>query len=387
MDRVKIAELIAEEWNREGIEYAVAHGVEGYPARIGRDLDVFIRPKDVHRARNIALSVLRSMGVSKVAALRWDPWPRAAAVFAFGSEGGWELDLITSLEWGPVTLVEKVRPIRYYGPFKVDPWASFAKNIVLKVLGGLQPSNYRLDDIEEDIVQEQCRMLFGDDLAVRFLQAVKREDWEYVHQLSPELRVTAMLRHLIHRPLLTFKNCFLWPIREVRPFTRRILPVCVLIGANNSLAEQCVKLLKARDWFITDVEAKFVSHNLFGSSTRFTIWRRLGGLASSLFYSLLDNYLANTLRLVLYVSSREVFRADSNNGLRSINRFFRIHPKFDIVVVIGEQGNLEYPLADYCKKKGVITAVVPPDAGPEEVATIVESLCMEAFFRMHSYGC
>lgn len=387
MDRIKIMKLIAEEWNKEGIEYAVAHGVEKYPVRIGRDLDVFIKQRDVLRAKNIALSILRSMGVSKISSLKWDPWPRAAAIFVFESGVGWELDLITSLKWGPVTLVEEVRPTKYCGVFKVDPWASFAKNIVLKVLGGVRPTNYRLEDFEEDIVQEQCRKLFGDKLALYFLQAIKREDWEYVWQLSPKLRMTAILRHFIYHPLLTFKNCILWPVHEVRPFTRRILPVCVLIGADNSLAEQCVNVLKTREWFITGVETKSVPHNLLGVSTRFAIWRRLGGIVMSRLYFLLDNYSANTLKLVLYVNSGEAFESDNNKESRSINSFLQISPKFDMVVIIGERKSLEKSLVDYFKKRGIITSVSSAHASPEEVARTIEALCMEDFFARRSYEC
>ncbi len=40
-NKVAVLEAVAAAWNQAGIIYAVAHGIDGYPATIGRDLQRF----------------------------------------------------------------------------------------------------------------------------------------------------------------------------------------------------------------------------------------------------------------------------------------------------------------------------------------------------------
>lgn len=58
LDKIAILEAIAEAWNRAEINYGVAHGLEGYPQTVGRDLDILIQEDHVKRAINIACKVL-----------------------------------------------------------------------------------------------------------------------------------------------------------------------------------------------------------------------------------------------------------------------------------------------------------------------------------------
>jgi hypothetical protein len=61
-ERVNITENIAIKWNEKGIKYVIAHGIENYPAKIGRDLDVIIYPKHQKFAVQIALNILQLNG-------------------------------------------------------------------------------------------------------------------------------------------------------------------------------------------------------------------------------------------------------------------------------------------------------------------------------------
>ena len=63
MNKVALYEAIANHWNREGIRYAVAHGIEAYPNGVGRDLDVLVDRAQTHRALDLAEQVLEMNGL------------------------------------------------------------------------------------------------------------------------------------------------------------------------------------------------------------------------------------------------------------------------------------------------------------------------------------
>ena len=71
--RVAAAEAIATAWGERGLRYAVVHGLEPYPAGLGRDLDVVMRRETVRPAVRLALALGREHGFDQ-ALFRWSHW-------------------------------------------------------------------------------------------------------------------------------------------------------------------------------------------------------------------------------------------------------------------------------------------------------------------------
>src|SRR5919197_3288129 len=71
--RVALAEAIAASWGERGVAYAVVHGLERYPDRIGRDLDVAVDRESVGRGVETAVACGRACGFG-TALLRWSHW-------------------------------------------------------------------------------------------------------------------------------------------------------------------------------------------------------------------------------------------------------------------------------------------------------------------------
>src|SRR5918911_4774617 len=71
--RLALAEAVAARWGERSISYAVVHGLERYPACIGRDLDVAIGRESVARAVETAIACGRDHGFGTVL-FRWSHW-------------------------------------------------------------------------------------------------------------------------------------------------------------------------------------------------------------------------------------------------------------------------------------------------------------------------
>lgn len=71
--RVKLAEDIAKEWDREKISYSVVHGLHDYPDKLGRDLDIVIDRRSVFKACSLAQLCGARYGFDKTM-FRWSHW-------------------------------------------------------------------------------------------------------------------------------------------------------------------------------------------------------------------------------------------------------------------------------------------------------------------------
>ena len=68
--KTSVLETIAEHWNRAGIHYAVAHGLEPYPDTVGRDLDILVPAAYIKMAIDIARNVLQTHGFTVIPCFR-----------------------------------------------------------------------------------------------------------------------------------------------------------------------------------------------------------------------------------------------------------------------------------------------------------------------------
>lgn len=132
MNRVELAEACASRWSELGLNWAVVHGLEGYPDALGRDLDILVRRADLNSMVASAIDVLERSGFD--VARPPDIWGKR--VIGFNGSEAIELHLVTRISWREIVLAEEPRSTEMWGPFPVDAWAALAKQVVLPAWAG-----------------------------------------------------------------------------------------------------------------------------------------------------------------------------------------------------------------------------------------------------------
>ena len=145
ISRVELAEEIARSWNARNLPYAVIHGLEKYPANIGRDLDIIAYKRDVRYLVKEAVNVAKGFGFNH-ALLRWSYWGLYQLVLIDDSlNTSLPLDFLCTTDvWraklvqfmSPQLLAHLVAGDGYKGPFRVSSEGRFYKVFVRSLLSG-----------------------------------------------------------------------------------------------------------------------------------------------------------------------------------------------------------------------------------------------------------
>src|ERR671922_919569 len=143
--RVALAEAIVSSWGERSIEYAVVHGLERYPLRIGRDLDVAIGRESVAGAVETAIACGRDHGFGTVL-FRWSHWGLYQLALVDPEESvALALDLLCTTDvWRAklVKLVDRPQLDRItagddqLGPFRISEEGRFLKSCMRPLLCG-----------------------------------------------------------------------------------------------------------------------------------------------------------------------------------------------------------------------------------------------------------
>jgi hypothetical protein len=143
--RLALAEAIAWSWGERSIGYSVVHGLERYPLRIGRDLDVAIGRESVRRAVETAVACGRDHGFGTVF-FRWSHWGLYQLALVDPAEStGLALDLLCTTDvWRAklIRLVDRPQLDRItagddqLGPFRISEEGRFVKSCVRPLLCG-----------------------------------------------------------------------------------------------------------------------------------------------------------------------------------------------------------------------------------------------------------
>jgi thymidylate kinase len=380
--RVLVAEKIAESWNETGITYAVAHGLEQYPKSLGRDLDVFVNKADLHRALKIAWEVLREGGWTVVSPKN-DPWPKRS-IFAFKDGWAFQIDLFyRGLVWGPVTILDaNVCPDSAdisVGPFKINIWASFAKRIVIKLLAGAIPSDLFLNKNEEGSALNQCNRLFGESLAIRLIEAVKQGNIREVSALIPLLPRAALTRTFLLRPIESLRNSISWPLREIRPYFRRIVPYVAVIDADEKLLDVLSALPFKRSFMVSP---KVYQVNLSG---KLNVQQ---GVKEALRYvgaMLKAGYLANRPLIVNFKLESDVGEKTPSWGSRFLSKILwsLFPPDLIILPEPSSRSFYEVTLKERKFLKSLVFKAISATENKEKLAKELEEIGEEAFIHRH----
>ena len=242
---------IAEAWNRRGVRYAVAHGLEGYPDRLGRDVDVLVQASHVGVAVSAAADALEAHGLIVV---HLHPiWgPRIVAVEPT-SRAMLELHLITELNWRGAALITAPNATRSVGPIAVDPELSFAKRIIAPLLAGntdkfdCKPDEFRFDEGEAVAASSLLARIMDADLGLALHRSIGAGDVAAAIAIAPAVRRSILLRGLTRTPLR-------FAARSLRSVTRKLsqpfaasAPTVALVGPDGAGKSTLIRGLLARD--------------------------------------------------------------------------------------------------------------------------------------------
>lgn len=238
IDKIAVLEEVAAAWNRAGITYAVAHGIDGYPATVGRDIDVLIRADQVAAGLTIAEHVLVAHGFTVI-----HPPPLWGARLLASHNADWdsvwiEIHTLTQLSWRNVRLADTPHPSEHWGPFQVDPWVSFSKRILHPLLDGDtqryadRPGEWTLYKGEHDVVPPVLRSLCGAELAQQLCQALVVGNPSLAAPLVPRLKRALMGRTWAKAPVTSLRSLGNAVRRKLVRLWAPTTPVVALVGPN-----------------------------------------------------------------------------------------------------------------------------------------------------------
>lgn len=219
--RVRTTEAFAHALNEARIEYSILSGLDGYPDRVGRDLDVLISSKNARQALEYADQVGRQLGWDGVLLRKVDRdvWP-------------WQIFLVKNeddgLLWLGIDLIQErtlfmgaapfyadfakvVRsPDFYVGPFPVSKIGHFAKAQLRRICYGYT-ERFRtktvLDQVEDPDISNYLHEILGSRYAECYISRV-RQGAEALPGIGKALKWAMNRKFLVRHPLQWTWNVF-----------------------------------------------------------------------------------------------------------------------------------------------------------------------------------
>jgi len=431
MTRVAVLGKIADAWNRAGLDYAVTHGLEGYPEGMGRDLDVLVQRNQVSLALFIASEILEEHGwrVARPAPI----WGRRLVATRGDSHFEMiEVHTVSSLSWRNTVFATRPGTREVRGTFRVDPWLSFLKSALFPLLAVdfkklERNTRGRSFQMDEGDAQERLAVFFGSDLSSDLVRSLSVGDLEVARSLAPELRRSTAIRSWLRNPISSVRLTLGSILRRFRQPFCPCAPTVAVVGPDgvgkSSLIEE---LARQDDLVFNDVVVRhwrpallpqlgsLVGRKLPAETsdglrpprrTKGRLhWLRISYYAADTLLGtfLKDRVAASRQKLIIYDRCFLDMAVDplryglaSSRGVLGLWRFL---PKPDLIVLLHDspervdvrkpempQPEIERQLAVWggLSARGEVQAVLQVDAGPGELARRLLPLIGEAFHRVN----
>lgn len=201
-----------------GLSWSIVHGSEGYPERVGRDLDILLSRTRHEQAVRIVQTVAEEQGwKSCLIPLSW----AGAPVYLWKLHGNnllsFEMHFIDRIDWAGCILATGddtcSEPHRLNG-LPIAIWPGFAKRVLTQILAGCwerimeRPDDFQIKAYESAGLLIPMKRLFGEEAGPLLLDLIRRNDIEEIKHLSFRYRLQLLKRALI--PLTNVRLSLRW---------------------------------------------------------------------------------------------------------------------------------------------------------------------------------
>ncbi len=235
--RIEIFLNLVEFWNLHQFEYGVAHGLENFPKRIGRDVDVLVSNDNIEKMLTVTENFLKNQGwIVKTIKKPWAYWIHIFKNIN-GEMIGFEIDLFSRMSWGSLMLVIGPCLISYKDNIPLSVWGGFVKRVFIQILGGNfnrfvdRPEELTIYTYEFDVVKTKLQGILGKELADSFTLHIQEKDIERLWGLQKKMCFKVLskgLRQVTRLPIVV-KD---WLLKQysLRFFPRKTAPIISFIG-------------------------------------------------------------------------------------------------------------------------------------------------------------
>lgn len=421
---------IFSEWNKNGTKYYIVHGLEEFPYRIGRDIDIVIEKKDCKRSLGLAKQHL--LQNSYIIIIPPEIWgKRVIGIKKIGRAWDYiEIHSIEVLSWGFVEFNKAYNNCNLHYVFKTDDWLLFVKSILLPYLSG--DSSYKFIKntinkklIESPLIRDNLSELIGSKLARVILDSIRDKDTNKLRDSLIDIRKKLSLGYLIKSPFRSSLRFIKRLIRNITKYFSPCAPVIAIVGTDGVGKTSCLQAITddplpmfahlpivRRHWRPGILPAlssifKKDSHYLSGpprrQAGRLKSFRMIYYYIDFLIGQLKDNSISSHQQLIIYdrcaldmIVDPVRFGLSSNNCMKIL---LRLIPKPDTVILLYDDPDRIYhrkpeltidEIDQQQKKwwslyeKGWVNEVIKIDAPAEEIAQRINDIIARVFVEKNN---
>jgi len=251
LKRVEFARILCDKLDQEDLPWSILHGAEGFPEKVGRDLDIILPKKYHNEAAKMVLEAAKDQGWNGlILPIAWAGCPVVMWGYSEGVFCCFEMHFIDKLIWAGLVLADGNNPeINNSNGLKHHVWGGFAKRVMIQILSGSwkrfeeKPEEFVIGEHEKNSVTSKLGELLGSKLANDLVAAIINKEVGEIAKKAKRYRIAPILRTCIK--LKWSNGSFRWLadkfcMKFIRP--RWELPI-ILLSSSDDRKSDAVELV------------------------------------------------------------------------------------------------------------------------------------------------